>query len=169
MSAHDLSLCALACASVTVPQPAWWLNMLQISVPVASALGLALLGYRIAVASDLRAKGTEARLKIERRAIEETQSALMSYWLSAAKLLRFPRQERAAMQDLTFKMQDASAAITVGYSRLMDRNLADDLATWHYATSLKVRSSDRLSADELTVRMTALSRLASGSGPDSGS
>lgn len=49
--------------------------MLQIFVPVGSALGLALLGYRFALRSDLRAKGTEARLAIQRQALEERCTA----------------------------------------------------------------------------------------------
>lgn len=85
---------AVACATAIVPETAWWLSMLQIFVPVGSALALALLGYRFTLRSDLRAKGTEARLAIQRQALEEAQHALMTFWVSAAKLLRYALPQR---------------------------------------------------------------------------
>ena len=95
-------------------------------VLVASALGLAILGYRFTLRSDLRGRRTEARLSIQRRALEDAQQSLMTFWVAAAKLLRTDHQARLDNKDLLFALEDASAAVTVTYSRLLDRELADD-------------------------------------------
>jgi len=126
--------------------------MLQVFVPVGSALALALLGYWFTLRSDREAKATEARLAIQRRALEDAQRALMKFWLSAAKLLRFPQHERLDKKDLLAAMEDASAAVTVAYSRLQDRQLADDMADWHYATAQHLQSSPPLSAVDVNAR-----------------
>jgi hypothetical protein len=114
--------------------------MLQIFVPVASALALALLGYRFTLRSDLRLKGAEARLTIQRQAIDDVQQALRTFWITAAKLLRVTQEERLRDTELLSKLEDAGAALTLGHSRLQDRQLADDMAEWHHATNVKVGS-----------------------------
>jgi hypothetical protein len=152
---------AVACAIASVPDTAWWLSMLQVFVPVASALGLALLGYYFTLKSDLRAKSTEARLAIQRQALEDAQHALMTFWTCAAKLLRYPFSERLERRDLVTGLEDASVEVTVAHSRLADRQLADDIAIWHFATSLRLQSERAAqSADDVNtehMRFVALS------------
>lgn len=141
----------LACANATVPDTAWWLSMLQVFVPVVSALGLAVLGYRFTLRSDLRGRRTEARLSIQRQALEDAQQSLMTFWGAAAKQLRTDYQARLDNKDLLFAMEDASAAVTVAYSRLVNRKLADDMADWHFATSKSLRSPAAWSQDEVAA------------------
>jgi hypothetical protein len=140
---------ALACAIATVPDTRWWLSMVQVFVPVASALGLALLGYSLTLKSDLRAKSIEARLSIERQALEDAQQALMTFWVSAAKLLRYSLPDRLERKDLLSKLEHASSAVMVAYSRLEDRQLASDIADWQHSTSLRLRSAEAVSTVEL--------------------
>jgi hypothetical protein len=142
---------ALACATANVPATAWWLSMLQIFVPVGSALGLALIGYRCTLRSDLQAKGTEARLAIQRQALEDAQHALMTFWVSAAKLLRYALPERLEKKELLSRLEEASSAATVAYSRLLDRQLADNVAEWQHSTSLLLQSPEALSSPEVNA------------------
>jgi hypothetical protein len=125
--------------------------MLQIFVPVGSALGLALLGYRFTLRSDLRAKGTEARLAIQRQALEDAQHALMTFWVSAAKLLRYALPERLEKKELLSRLEEASSAATVAYSRLLDRQLADNVAEWQHSTSLRLQPPGALSSVEVNA------------------
>lgn len=48
-------------------------------------------------------------------------------------------------------MEEASSAVTVAYSRLLDRQLADDVADWQHATSVRLQSRDALSAAEVNA------------------
>ena len=125
--------------------------MLQIFVPVCSALGLALLGYRFTLRSDLRARGTEARLAIQGQALEDAQHALMTFWISAAKLLRYALPERLEKKELLSRLEEASSAATVAYSRLLDRQLADSVAEWQHTTSLRLQSPEALSSAEVNA------------------
>jgi hypothetical protein len=134
---------------VSVPGTPWWLSMLQVFVPVVSALGLAVLGYYFTLKSDLRSKSTEARLNIQRQALEDAHAALSSFWNCAARLLRYPFEMRLAQKELISKMEDASVGVTVSSSRLADQELADDMIDWHFAVANLLTSRTGLSADEV--------------------
>jgi hypothetical protein len=112
--------------------------------------GWRLLGYWFTLRSDLRSKGAEARLAIQRQAIDDVQQALKTFWVAAAKLLRVSLEERLRKAELLSKLEEAGTVLTVGHSRLQDRQLADDVADWHHATALKVGSTQVLSKDEVS-------------------
>jgi hypothetical protein len=124
--------------------------MLQIFVPVTGALALALLGYKFTLRSDLRIKGAEARLTIQRQAMDDVQQALRNFWLAAARLLMASGGQRLQETDLLSIIDESGAILIVGISRLQDRQLADDVADWHHSIVLKVASPTVLSREDVS-------------------
>jgi len=121
---------------VVVPPPAetsWWLTMLQIFVPVATALLVAVLAYRYGLRADRSARVIEARLEVQRAALANGQQAFADYWASAYKLLRTGNMSNP---DLTSKLEQTSIQVMVAYSQLQDRDLAEKISTWQHNIAL---------------------------------
>lgn len=70
----------------------WWLDMLRIFVPVVSALGLALLGYRFTLRSGLRSRRAQARPTIQCQVIDDVQQALKTFWVVGGQLLGYHKE-----------------------------------------------------------------------------
>lgn len=75
----------------------------------------------------------------------------MTFWVSAAKLLRYALPERLEKKELLSRLEEASSAATVAYSRLLDRQLADNVAEWQHSTSLRLQSPGALSSAEVNA------------------
>jgi len=120
---------------VDVPQTPWWLTMLQIFVPVATALLAAVVAYRFSLRGDREARFTEARLQVQRQALEATQNALADYWFWGQKALRARNLDDP---DVVSGLEKASTALTVTHSRLQDRNLAESVLAWHTNVTVRI-------------------------------
>jgi hypothetical protein len=66
--------------------------MLRIFVPVVSALGLALLGYRFTLRSGLRSRRAQARPTIQCQVIDDVQQALKTFWVVGGQLLGYHKE-----------------------------------------------------------------------------
>lgn len=122
---------------VNVPGTPWWLAMLQIFVPVATALMAAVVAYRFSVRGDREAKFTEARVQIQRQAIEDAQQAVADYWFWGQKAIR---AGGISVPDIISGLEQASTQLAVTYSRLQDRQLADDIVDWHSHITSRIAS-----------------------------
>jgi hypothetical protein len=109
------------------PETSWWLTMLQIFVPVATALLVAVLAYHYSLDADLRAKITEARWDVQRRALADGQQAIVDHWNCAYKLLQTGDPSNS---DITSKLEQTNIQVMVTHSRLRDRDLAGKIKTW---------------------------------------
>ena len=99
---------------VSVPRMPWWLDMLRIFVPVASALGLALLGYRFTLRSGPRSRRAQARPTIQCQLMDDVQQALKTFWVVAGQLLRVPQGECFQRREQLSALVEASVAATIG-------------------------------------------------------
>src|SRR5258708_32583562 len=111
--------------------------MLQIFVPVATALLVAAVAYRFGVRTDREARFAEARLQIQRQAIENAQQALADYWFWGQKVFR---TRSISDPDVVTGLERASTQLSVTYSRLQDRQLADGIIVWHKHITVRMGS-----------------------------
>lgn len=108
--------------------------MLTIFVPALAALLVAVLGQAWAAAAARAAEERTAWRTLQQGTLIEAQDQLMGSWLATAKILR-----GASAPELKFTLQDANARLTVLGSRIADRRLAADLATWQQEMNLEAR------------------------------
>lgn len=101
--------------------------MLQIFVPVATALLAAVIAYRYGLRSDREARITEARLEVQRAALADGQQAFADFWAAAYKLLT---TGKLTNDSLNSAVETTSIQLMVSYSRLQDRQLAEKISTW---------------------------------------
>jgi hypothetical protein len=101
--------------------------MLQIFVPVATALLAAVVAYRYSLRADQKARITEARLEIQREALAEGQQAFANFWISIYKILV---TGNFTNDNLNVMVEQTSIQLAVTYSRLQDQRLAEKLSAW---------------------------------------
>jgi len=111
-----------------------WVQMLTIFVPALVALLVVVIGQAWTAAAGRRAEERTAWRALQQSALLETQDQLMGFWLATAKVLR-----GVPAAELKFTLQDANARLTVLGTRIADRQLATDLATWQYEMNLETQ------------------------------
>jgi len=128
----------VTCVVVNIPATPWWLAMLQIFVPLATALAVAFLAYRFSVSQDRKTKNHEARLQIQRKALEDAQQALADYWFFAGKMLRSDNPNDTKLE---LGLEQAINQLTVALSRIDGRSLAKDVDAWREGVNQHLKSA----------------------------